>query len=114
MSSAQLSVDRVVEIAQCERELAAHILLASRGDVGLAITRIVEGQAGGGAAETRTRQPEGEQDDHGTRAALEFDGLDLDSGAQLSPTLVAQQQAMLVSWPTSRWTVPLGLRCPAF
>lgn len=103
LCSSQHSVDRVVEIGQCERELAAQVLLASRGDVGLAITRIVEGRAGGGAAAAPATQPQEEEETvaGGGRELLEFEGLDLDSGAQLSPTLLAQQQAMLVSIPTT-------------
>ena len=104
LRSLQHSVDRVVEIAQCGRELAAQVLLASRGDVGLAITRIVEGRLGGGAAAApATQSREDEQTaTGGGRELLEFEGVDLDSGEQLSPTLLAQQQAMLVSIPTSR------------
>ena len=55
-SSVQASLDRVVEVAQCEREFAAQVLFASRGDVGLAITRIIEGSAGGAVAPRRADQ----------------------------------------------------------
>ena len=102
----QHSVDRVVEVAQCERELAAQMLLVSRGDVGAAIGRIIEGlAASGGAGAASARQPQEEEDDR----ALELGLADLDSGGQLSPTLLAQQQALLVSIPTFPSTVSLAL-----
>lgn len=100
MLSVQHSVDHVVEIAQCDREMAARVLLASRGDVGLAIGRIIESQASGGAETTAARPSELE---------LELGLTDLDSGAQLSPTLLAQQQALLVSRRRSFW--PCLLYC---
>ena len=109
LRSLQHSVDRVVEIAQCGRELAAQVLLASRGDIGLAITRIVEGRLAGEAAAAPATQPQEDEQTAagGGRELLEFEGLDLDSGAQLSPTLLAQQQAMLVSISTTRRTTIL-------